>query len=120
MDLNRDLIPDDCQCNADFTGDGKVAVHDLLALIAVWSVNSKPVPIYADLNRDHVVDIADLLLLIGAWGDCPDFIALDVTGACCPGQSSICWDMNEVACGVILGHYIGDNTFCDKVNCQDP
>jgi hypothetical protein len=120
-DLNLDSIPDDCQCNADFTGDGEVAVEDLLNLIAAWGDIPEPHGdfLLEDLNVDDVVDVNDLLLLMAAWGDCPDDMVSDVTGACCR-WSNFCVNISEVACGVLSGQYMGDNTLCEDVDCQNP
>ena len=121
VDENEDWIPDDCQCNADFTGDGKVSVEDLLALIGAWGDNPLPHgdPVLEDLNVDDVVDVIDLLLFIAAWGDCPEEMVSDVTGACCR-LSNFCVNISEVACGVLSGQYMGDNTLCEDVDCQNP
>ena len=67
QDYNENGIPDDCECLADVTGDGTVAVDDLLSLIAVWGTNN---PI-GDINYDNEVNVDDLLVLMAAWGDCP-------------------------------------------------
>jgi hypothetical protein len=39
----------------------------LLTLIAAFGTSDPN----ADINNDNIVDIADLLLLIAAFGDCP-------------------------------------------------
>ena len=81
-----------------------------------------PIPhevVLEDLNVDFVVDINDLLFLIAVWGDCLDDMVSDVTGACCR-SSSFCVNIREVACGVLSGQYIGDNTLCEDVDCQNP
>jgi len=121
IDVNYDWVPDDCQCIADFTGDGRVAVHDLLSLIAVWGETPSPHedPMPEDLNIDFEIDILDMLLLIGAWGDCPDTVVSEVDGACCV-NAGICFQENEVACGVRYGVYYGDNVSCESVECQTP
>jgi hypothetical protein len=54
-DTNSNGIPDLCECLADHTGDGVVAVDDLLYVIANWGD-----PFGAD----------DLLLVISNWGSC--------------------------------------------------
>lgn len=54
-DANSNGIPDVCECLADHTGDGVVAVDDLLYVTANWGD-----PFGAD----------DLLLVISNWGSC--------------------------------------------------
>ena len=78
-----------------------------------------PEPIPEDLNGDMVVDVTDLLIVIGAWGDCSKYTLPNITGACCM-ESAICLERYEVACEVLLGTYFGDNTTCDSVECQSP
>jgi hypothetical protein len=39
----------------------------LLAVIDQWGSNDSP----ADINGDGIVNVADLLLIIDGWGDCP-------------------------------------------------
>lgn len=56
-------------CPADTSGDGTVAVDDLLAQLADWGPCPAPCP--SDVNGDGTVDIADLLDLLAAWGPCP-------------------------------------------------
>jgi hypothetical protein len=72
-----------------------------------------------DLDVDFVVDVIDLILLIADWGDCPEDMISDVTGACCR-EKNFCMNISEVACGVLSGQYMGDNTLCEDVDCQDP
>ena len=121
VDLNEDWVPDDCQCIADFTGDGKVAIHDLLQLVAAWGENPIPHgdPVEEDLNVDMEVNIQDLLILIAAWGDCPDGIDMSITGACCYSQF-MCEPMTDVACAVTNGTYNGDDSVCEDIKCQSP
>jgi hypothetical protein len=69
-----------------------------------------------DLNVDMEVNIQDLLILIAAWGNCPEGIDTDTTGACCLNQF-MCEDWNEIACIVSNGTYFGDNTTCNEVDC---
>lgn len=55
-------------CHGDLSGDGAVAVLDLLIIIAEWGP-CEACP--ADLNDDGVVDVLDLLEVINVWGPCP-------------------------------------------------
>ena len=51
----------------DNEGDGIVGVEDLLDIIARRGTNNAE----ANINEDRIVDVEDLLRLIGAWGACP-------------------------------------------------
>ncbi len=64
-------------CQADIDGDGEVGINDFLTLLGNWttfSVVPTGAGVDADLNRDGVVNTADLLLLLQcqgpATGDC--------------------------------------------------
>jgi hypothetical protein len=51
-------------CAADLTGDGVVAVSDLLILLGAWGTPG------GDVTGDGATDVADLLALLAAWGSC--------------------------------------------------
>jgi hypothetical protein len=65
-DTNSDGELDECECDADVSGDEVVDVHDLLILIANWGTS----PQQGDVNNDAIVDIEDLLIVVAAWGPC--------------------------------------------------
>ena len=106
LDCNENGIPDECENLADFDGDGKVDVDDLLFLLGAWGDEGG----IADLNCDGIVDVADLLYLLGAWPPilpCPwDFNGDDVVDELdvqivydhwgdCPEPPEECpWDLN--------------------------
>lgn len=46
--------------HAGLLGSGRLRIHEALN----WAIG--------DINSDGVVDVSDLLLLLGAWGDCGD------------------------------------------------
>jgi hypothetical protein len=58
----------------DVTGNG---VPDMVVgewgggLVSVLVNETAPGPVLGDLNGDGVVDVSDLLILLGAWGPCP-------------------------------------------------
>lgn len=56
------ITPD---CPADVTGDGTVAVADLLEVLAQWGTGGS-----ADVTGDGIVDVEDLLAVLSAWGPC--------------------------------------------------
>jgi hypothetical protein len=64
-DLNENGIPDECECPADFDGDGDVDTADLLYLLSGWGTPD------GDVDFDGDTDTADLLALLAAWGECP-------------------------------------------------
>lgn len=68
-DANNNQVPDECECLADFDGDGRVDGYDLSLLLAYWQRPDLLPQI--DLNADDEVDAQDLALLLGSWGDCP-------------------------------------------------
>jgi hypothetical protein len=67
-DVNRDEVPDECQCIADLNQDGIVAGADLAILLSFWG----PVTVFpdADINADGAVDAADLTIVLASWGPC--------------------------------------------------
>ncbi|MCH2136757.1 MAG: alpha/beta fold hydrolase [Phycisphaerales bacterium] len=52
-------------CTADLTGDGVVAVEDLLMLLAHWGTDG------GDIDGDGTSDVVDLLAMLALWGECP-------------------------------------------------
>jgi hypothetical protein len=50
---------------ADITNDGLVTARDFAALSRLWMAKADLLP--ADLNRDKIVDVADLMLLTRDW-----------------------------------------------------
>ena len=60
----RQMQAGDC---ADISGDGTVAVDDLLQLLAAYGSSDAA----SDVNSDGSVDVADLLALLAGYGsDC--------------------------------------------------
>jgi hypothetical protein len=64
-DDNENGVPDECECPADFDGDGDVDTADLLFLLGAWGTPD------GDVDFDGDTDTADLLALLAAWGECP-------------------------------------------------
>lgn len=56
------------KCCSDVDGDGKVAITDVLSVLAAWRAYGT----FADANRDGLVDFDDVLAVISSWGgiDC--------------------------------------------------
>lgn len=73
------IYPKQASINADITGDGKVNVDDLLAVINAWgkcvaiiaptanSVSGSGATCTADINKDGIVNDLDLQLVIRNW-----------------------------------------------------
>lgn len=73
-DVNRDGIPDECQCLADADGNDVVELADLAQLLASFGTAEGDAGFdeAVDINRDERVDIADLALLLARFGtECP-------------------------------------------------
>jgi hypothetical protein len=70
-DIDRNGIPDNCECIADLVlADRQVNGADLGALLSQWGpANASTV---SDINRDGRVDGADLGYLLSNWGPCPN------------------------------------------------
>lgn len=66
-DENDNGIPDECECPADFNGDGVVNVPDLIFLLGEWGTNPGST---ADFDGDGEVRVPDLLIVLGTWGSC--------------------------------------------------
>lgn len=68
LDVNDNVIPDECECLADLGGDGEVGPADLAQLLGNWGpCGGCP----ADLDGDGAIGPFDLALLLGSWGACP-------------------------------------------------
>lgn len=69
-------------------GDYTLVVGDVGFLnggaVGTWTIHYTPLPsIPADINGDSVVNVLDLLEVIGAWGDCsapPELCPADING----------------------------------------
>ncbi len=69
LDLNRDLVPDACQCRPDLDGSGEVDIADLLQVLADWDAVVEP-GAGSDIDGDGLVGFADLSAVLAAWGPC--------------------------------------------------
>jgi len=70
----------------------------------------------ADLNGDDVVNVSDLLILLGAWGACP--APPDPTGACCFDDGSCIPDLSASGCDEVDGNFAGNFSACGS--CPQP
>ncbi len=68
QDVNRNGIPDECECIWDLDGSGGVGLPDLCVLLTAWRTNPGGPP---DFDGDGVVAVPDLLALLANWGPCP-------------------------------------------------
>ena len=55
-----------CACTGDTDGDGRVAVNDLLNLLAEFGGTDASY----DLDENGQVDVGDVLIIIANWGEC--------------------------------------------------
>ena len=69
LDLNRDLVPDACQCRPDLDASGAVDIGDLLRVLADWDAVVNPGS-GSDIDGDGLVGFADLSAVLAAWGPC--------------------------------------------------
>lgn len=53
-------------CRADFNGNGKVEITDLLVVLSNWNMDCP-----GDAFPDGVVNILDLVEVLTKWGECP-------------------------------------------------
>ena len=65
-DIDGNGIPDECECPSDVTGDARVDVEDILAIIAAFGQSDPD----RDVDGDGIVGITDLLLVLENWNDC--------------------------------------------------
>lgn len=74
LDLNADMIPDECQCLADLSGDLQVDVEDLSLILSAFGTSSGD-PAYdarLDPNQDGQIGLADLAIVLSGFGlPCP-------------------------------------------------
>ncbi len=103
-------LPDDCP--ADVAPAGGDGVVDVVDLLAVLGAWGATGSDPADATDDGVVDVSDLLLVLGAWGPCPG-----AAGACCTGTS--CSQLTEAACLAASGVYLGQSVPCSPTACDD-
>ena len=52
-------------CPADLTGDGTVALDDLLVILSRWGQSG-----IGDVDGSGQIDAEDIILLLESWGDC--------------------------------------------------
>ena len=64
-DCDGDGLPDECDCPADFNGDGVVGGPDLSVMLSGWGSDG-----VADLDGDGTVAGEDLARLLSSWGIC--------------------------------------------------
>lgn len=66
-DANHNMVPDECECLADWNSDGIVSVPDIFAFLASWFAGD------ADANHDGVTSVPDIFAFLALWfAGCPD------------------------------------------------
>ena len=68
----------------------------------------------ADINGDGIVGVGDILMVIESWGVCEG--GGDPTGACCFGSE--CAEMTSSNCAAAGGAYQGENSTCTADSCS--
>ncbi|MCH2134074.1 MAG: hypothetical protein MK116_10030 [Phycisphaerales bacterium] len=111
---DRILLPVavDTRCPADIVDDGTINVDDLLQMLAAYGLTDPGSILVGDLNGDFLVDVNDLLLLLGNWGSCP--WPADA-GACCTDHD--CWLTLPDVCLEASGDWRGPGSRCDTADC---
>ena len=69
-DINRNNVPDTCECIGDLFQNGAVNGADLAIVLSEWGL-ATPFTV-SDLNADGIVNGADLTIVLNAWGPCPN------------------------------------------------
>ncbi|HYC78655.1 MAG TPA: GC-type dockerin domain-anchored protein [Phycisphaerales bacterium] len=62
-DLDGDGVPDECECRADFNGDGQVNTQDVIAFLNAWNADDSA----ADFNGDGQINTQDVIAFLNAW-----------------------------------------------------
>jgi FG-GAP-like repeat len=65
-DVNRNFVPDECECIGDVNADQRVDLADLSILLANFGGSGTPSS--GDIDASGVVDLADLALLLARFG----------------------------------------------------
>jgi hypothetical protein len=72
-DVNRNGVPDNCECLGDIYVDQRIDGADLGPVLSYWGpVTSSAASRACDLNRDGRIDGSDLGTLLANWGPCPN------------------------------------------------
>ena len=69
-DINRNNVPDTCECIGDLYDNGVIDGADLAAVLSEWGPATDLT--LSDINRDGVVNGTDLALVLNNWGPCPN------------------------------------------------
>jgi hypothetical protein len=66
-DANSNMVPDECECLADWNSDGIVNVPDIFAFLSDWFAGN------ADVNGDGLTTVPDIFAFLSLWfAGCPD------------------------------------------------
>ena len=80
----------------------------------------------SDINTDGLIDVSDVLLIVGDWSnpyDVSDLLAvLEQWGSTCHGACCLpngtCDYINAAECETMGGSWDGSGSSCTVVNCQ--
>jgi hypothetical protein len=59
-DVNRNLVPDVCECLADWDASGDLSSSDVAAFVNDWFADQAAATLSADINRDGIANATDL------------------------------------------------------------
>ena len=69
-DYDGDGVLEDCECQGDIANGEQDGVVNIEDLLAIIGTWGSSVP-YADINHDGTVNIEDMLIVLANWGICP-------------------------------------------------
>jgi hypothetical protein len=74
LDLNNDVIPDECQCLGELSGDLQIDLADLSLILGVFGsvIGDPDFEPALDPDSDGVISLADLAIVLSGFGlPCP-------------------------------------------------
>jgi hypothetical protein len=69
VDVDRNGVPDICECRADVNRNGVVDGVDLAAVLGAWGTAGGG-GLFTDISGNGVVDGTDLAFILSGWGAC--------------------------------------------------
>jgi probable HAF family extracellular repeat protein len=102
----------DSGCPEDVDASGDIGFNDILEIISAWGCTACP---SRDVDGNGVVEAADLLLTLSAFGPC----SVNEVAACCFGKTGDCQELTMSDC-LFLGGTYQDGTTCETFDCVQP
>ncbi len=66
-DINRDTVPDECRCPADWDGNGSFEPIDVALFVSTWLVSLQTQNLNGDYDGNGVVEPADIGQFVSGW-----------------------------------------------------